>query len=516
MNATKQFFGAARDSIAGTAQQVTRQAQQVGTQVTRQVQQVGKSVVTQAREIERSSQGQAVLRAMDGAVGVAWRGARATSSLNPVASLATPLAEALSPTPVGQMLAKTPLAKAVESLDHRYGDEGGSVPTATRAEFLRNVEPKDRAEVAATARQIVAQQRLVLGDRATESAHDDSKSLLQGGIDQLRWVVTGRRDDMDHLLSRTENRLDRLQHDVMTGKVSAAEARRQLAATTKGYYGEYVRVQNARVGQLDVAIAGLQGVRNASETVVTMTAGTVAGPAGGVAVGSLYRDVNKAAYEISAGAHGVAAPRESLIRYGVDVSRGAEKFDARTGQQVVQSFGQGVLSSTVDVAVGRFSMGRTASLLQGGTFTAGRVGTMRAAAVAQTEAHLLFRSSQAVGQSAVEAAQDPRMTLQQKAEHVSKAALSEVASLPFTYLGAGLGIGLDSGKTLASAARQMMGDAVTGLADQATRTGVFEGRAMTASELAGTVAGTAVGGLNNFSQHPHATVAANEAASPIR
>ncbi|MFN9938139.1 MAG: hypothetical protein ACK56I_01585, partial [bacterium] len=237
LNATKQFFGAARDSIAGTAQQVTRQAQQVGTQVTRQVQQVGKSVVTQAREIERSSQGQAVLRAMDGAVGVAWRGARATSSLNPVASLATPLAEALSPTPVGQMLAKTPLAKAVESLDHRYGDEGGSVPTATRAEFLRNVEPKDRAEVAATARQIVAQQRLVLGDRATESAHDDSKSLLQGGIDQLRWVVTGRRDDMDHLLSRTENRLDRLQHDVMTGKVSAAEARRQLAATTKGYYG---------------------------------------------------------------------------------------------------------------------------------------------------------------------------------------------------------------------------------------------------------------------------------------
>ncbi|MFN7645604.1 MAG: hypothetical protein ACK5PW_21405, partial [Burkholderiales bacterium] len=470
------------------------------TPLARGAEQLRQQALSGAQAVQRSAQGRAAFQALDAATGVVWRGAKAASPLlaplNPVAFLAAPLAGALSRTPAGQALTKTPLAKAVERLDRRYSGELAAVPLATRAEFLR-IKPQDRAAAAAAAREIGAQRNLVTGDGSTESAHDASKSLFQGAVDGIRWVATGNGDDMDRLLNKTEHRLDQLQRDVMTGKVSASEARRQLAATTKAYYGEYTRVQNARVGQYDVGIAALQGARNASETVVTMTATTVAGPAGGVAVGSVYRDVNKAAYEWSAGAHGVAAPRESLIRHGIDVARG-EKVDAKTGQQVLTSFGQGVLSSAADAAVARFSLGRTTSLLQGGTFAAGRAGTIRAAAVAQSEAHLLFRAPLAVGQAAVGAAQNGDMTLQQKAQYVGKAALGEVASLPFTYLGAGLGIGLDSGRTLASAARQMVGDAVTGLADQATRTGVFEGRAMTAEELAGAFAGTAVGGLNNF------------------
>ena len=496
-NAAAQLLGSTTQHIAVNAQRTTRQ--------------FGR----QARAVAQNPKGQAALRAIDATAGVAWRGAKAASpllaQLNPVAFLAAPLAAplagALSRTPAGQALARTPLAKAVERLDRRYGGELDPVPMATRAQFLGNVKPQERAAVAATARQIVAQQRLVLGDKATEARHDAGKSLFEGGIDQLRWVATGQRDDMDHLLNKTEHRLDRLQHAVMTGKVSAAEAQRQLAATTKGYYGESVRVQNARVGQYDVGIAALRGVRSASEQVAAMTAGAVAGPVGGVAVASLYRDVNKAAYEWSARAHGVAAPRESLVRHGVDVARGAEKFDVKAGQQVAQSFGQGVLSSIVDVAVGRFSLGRTASLLQGGTFAAGLAGPMQAAAVAQTQAHLLFRAPFAVGQAAVEAVQDTRMTPQQKAAYVSKAALSEVASLPFTYLGAGLGIGLDRGRTLASAARQMAGDAVTGLAERVAHTGVFEGRGMTVPEFVGTLAGAASIGWGNFSQHPHAASA---------
>lgn len=494
LNATVQFFGVGADALK--------------TSITRRAQKFANDVVAQARAVETSPQGKAAREVLDVGAGIHWRLYK---------PLASPLVGALSRTPVGQALAKAPLAKAIEGLDRRYSGELDAVAMATRADFARSVKPQDRQKVARAAQQISAQHRLLVGDRATESSHDAGKSLLQGGIDRMRWVLTGRRDDMDHLLSRTENRLDRLQHDVMTGKVSASGAKRQLDLTTQDYYGEYVRIQTARVGQYDVGIPVLQGIRGASQTVLATTAGARFGPAGGVAVGSLFRDVDKAAHEWSAGVHGVAAPRGSVIRYGVDVARG-EKFEARTGKQVLQSFGQDALRSAVDVAAGRFSMGRTAALLQGGTFTAGRVGTARAAAVAQSEAHLMFRAPLAVGQAAAEAAQEPRMTLQQKVAHVRKAALVEVTSLPFTYLGAGLGIRLDGGKTLLSAARQMMGDALTGLADQATRTGVFDGRVMTASELFGTLASTAVGGLNNFSQHPRvaSTAAAVSASKPFQ
>jgi broad specificity phosphatase PhoE len=507
--------GAGGNSLAKTTQvfgaQAMRQAQQLGGQA----QQFGNGVVAQVNAqvtaVGRSSQARAVRHGAEAAAGVAWRAAKAGAPLNPIAAIAAPLTGALSRTPLGQQLAKTPVAQALERLDREFGGDLASVPTATRGQFLQ-IKPQDRAAAAAAAREIGAQRNLVTGDRSTESAQDASKSLFQGAVDGIRWVATGRRDDMDHLLNTTEHKLDRLQHDVMTGKVSASEARSQLAETTKAYYGEYTRVQNARVGQLDAGIAALQGVRSASETVATMTATTVAGPAGGVAMGTAVRDLNKAAYEWSAGAHGVAAPRESLLRLGIDAARG-EKIDAQIRNQVLQSFGQSALSAATDTAVARFSAARTAGLMQTGRVSPGLFGTMRAAGIAQTEAHLLFRAPQAVGQAAMEAAQTPSMTLKQKAEHVGNAALGEVASLPFTYLGGGLGIGLDGGKTLASAARQMGSDALTGLADQATRTWVTEGRAMTVNEVVGTAAGTVVGGFNNFSQHPQTAHPVAEHAS---
>lgn len=510
LNSTAQFFGATSDSLVHTAQQVTQQAQQFGTQATQRVRQFGSEVAAQARAIEQSAPAQAARQRLEAAAGVAWRGAKTVmpvlAPLNPLA----PLAGALSQTPAGRALAKTPVAQALEGLDRKFSGEVGPVPMATRSEFQSKVKPQDRAEVAAVAQQIAAQQRLVLGDKAVEAGHDSSKSLLQGGIDEIRWMFTGRRDDMDHVLNTTEHKLDVLQRDVMTGKVGASQARHQLAATTRDYYGQYVGVQNARAGQLGVGIAALQGVRGASEMVVTMTATTLAGPAGGVAVGTGVRELNKAAHEWSAQAHGTTAPRESLIRYGIDVARG-EQVKPETRHQVLQSFGGSVLGSATDAATAMFSVGRTASLLQAGTFT-GRAGAMRAAAVAQTEAHLLFRSTQAVGQAAVEAVQNPDMTLQHKAEHVGTAALGEALSLPFTYLGAGVGMGLAGGRTLASAGRQMAGDAVTGLAEQGVRTAVVEGRAMTAEEMAGAVTAAAVGGLNNFSQHPSTARPAAEAA----
>jgi hypothetical protein len=507
--------GAGGNSLAKTTQvfgaQAMRQAQQLGGQAQQFGSGVGAQVNAQVTAVGRSSQARAVRHGAKAAAGVAWRAAKAGAPLNPIAAIAAPLTGALSRTPLGQQLAKTPVAQALERLDREFGGDLASVPTATRGQFLQ-IKPQDRAAAAAAAREIGAQRNLVTGDRSTESAQDASKSLFQGAVDGIRWVATGRRDDMDHLLNTTEHKLDRLQHDVMTGKVSASEARSQLAETTKAYYGEYTRVQNARVGQLDAGIAALQGVRSASETVATMTATTVAGPAGGVAMGTAVRDLNKAAYEWSAGAHGVAAPRESLLRLGIDAARG-EKIDAQIRNQVLQSFGQSALSAATDTAVARFSAARTAGLMQTGRVSPGLFGTMRAAGIAQTEAHLLFRAPQAVGQAAMEAAQTPSMTLKQKAEHVGNAALGEVASLPFTYLGGGLGIGLDGGKTLASAARQMGSDALTGLADQATRTWVTEGRAMTVNEVVGTAAGTVVGGFNNFSQHPQTAHPVAEHAS---
>ncbi|MFN8937631.1 MAG: hypothetical protein ACK5Y0_17235, partial [Pseudomonadota bacterium] len=356
-------------------------------------------------------------------------------------------------------------------------------------------------QVAQAANEINQALQQVGADEAREAVADSQKNLAQGILDSVRKGLTGHANDGQRNQHDTRERLEQLHGKVLSGAITAEQARQGLNETMRGYGAEAQRVNAGRVQALEVGASAVEATRNAAETTATMTATTLAGPVGGTVVGTFVRDLNKAAYELSAEAHDVPAPRQSLMRYGVDVVRG-QKLDAQTRQQVLQSFGQSVVSSAVDAAVGRYSTSRTAGLMQSGT------GAMRAAAVAQTEAQLLFRGSQAVGQAALEAAQDPDMTLRQKAEHVGQAALSQVASLPFTYLGAGLGIGLDSGQTLTSAGRQMLGDAVTGLADQATSTWLLEGRGLKGSEIAGTLTGSAVGGLNNFSQHPRTGPAA--------
>lgn len=356
-------------------------------------------------------------------------------------------------------------------------------------------------QVAQAANEINQALQQVGADEAREAVADSQKNLAQGILDGVRKGLTGHANDGQRNLHDTRERLEQLHDKVLSGAITAEQARQGLNETMRGYGAEAQRVNAGRVQALEVGASAVEATRNAAETTATMTATTLAGPVGGTVVGTFVRDLNKAAYELSAEAHDVPAPRQSLMRYGVDVVRG-QKLDDQTRQQVLQSFGQSVVSSAVDAAVGRYSTSRTAGLMQSGT------GAMRSAAVAQTEAQLLFRGSRAVGQAALEAAQDPDMTLRQKAEHVGQAALSQVVSLPFTYLGAGLGIGLDSGQTLTSAGRQMLGDAVTGLADQATSTWLLEGRGLKGSEVAGTLTGSAVGGLNNFSQHPRTGPAA--------